>query len=237
MSKSPSEPVMLFFAAVCFRLDGRGYNGRNVTQAKNTMSQTLSPPPAIAPVPDNHDALPRKRWTVEQCQQMQAAGFLPSRWELIDGEIIDHMPQNLLHVFVLLRIHIWLVSVFGADFVWNQSPLLISPTSQPEPDVWVTTLPHRAFLAQGTLPTPAHVSLVVEVSDTTLRGDLTIKANLYARADIADYWIADIAGRRIVIHRDPTPTGYANVTTHDENALVAPVGQPNHLVRVDDFLP
>ena len=34
--------------------------------------------------------------------------------------------------------------------------------------------------------------MVVEIADTTLRFDLTAKATLYARADIAEYWVLDI---------------------------------------------
>jgi hypothetical protein len=41
----------------------------------------------------------------------------------------------------------------------------------------------------------------------TLRFDLTVKAAIYARAGIAEYWVLDVNGRRMIVHRDPTPAG------------------------------
>ena len=37
-------------------------------------------------------------------------------------------------------------------------------------------------------PGPADLLLVLEISDTTLEFDLTVKAGLYARAGIREYW-------------------------------------------------
>jgi hypothetical protein len=46
------------------------------------------------------------------------------------------------------------------------------------------------------------VLLVVEVSETTsLRRDRDIKLPIYARAGIAEAWIVDVRGERILVHR------------------------------------
>ena len=39
---------------------------------------------------------------------------------------------------------------------------------------------------------------MVEVSDTTLNFDLSVKAPLYARAGILEYWVMDIQARRLI---------------------------------------
>ena len=48
--------------------------------------------------------------------------------------------------------------------------------------------------------------LIVEVADTTLAYDLTTKAELYATAGIADYWVLDVENRQLHVFRDPQPT-------------------------------
>lgn len=48
---------------------------------------------------------------------------------------------------------------------------------------------------------------MVEVADTTLDHDLGVKAQLYARAGIPEYWVADVAGK--VIHQLWAPEGGA----------------------------
>ncbi|MBA2276154.1 MAG: Uma2 family endonuclease [Chloroflexia bacterium] len=54
--------------------------------------------------------------------------------------------------------------------------------------------------------------LVVEVSDTTLARDLNVKLPRYARADVPELWIVDVAGAAIERFTDPDPTGH--YTTH-----------------------
>ncbi len=42
---------------------------------------------------------------------------------------------------------------------------------------------------------------MVQISDTTLGFDLTTKAELYARAGIIEYWVVDVAARRLMVLR------------------------------------
>ena len=60
-------------------------------------------------------------------------------------------------------------------------------------------------------PGPADLHIVVEVADSTLRSDRVAKAALYARAGIGEYWIVDIVGRQLFVHRQPLPNGYADI--------------------------
>jgi Uma2 family endonuclease len=51
----------------------------------------------------------------------------------------------------------------------------------------------------------SHVALAVEISDSTLKFDLTRKLALYAREGIPEYWVADIKGRKV--HQFWAPDG------------------------------
>jgi Uma2 family endonuclease len=82
------------------------------------------------------------------------------------------------------------------------------------------------------VPQPEELSLIVEVSDTTLRFDLRTKAAVYARAGIADYWVADMNGRRLIVHRQPVQGRYASVVFYDVDESVAPLAAPEHAVAV-----
>jgi Uma2 family endonuclease len=76
-------------------------------------------------------------------------------------------------------------------------------------------------------PHPSDISLLVEISDTTLTYDLTIKASLYARAGIVEYWVLDVAGRRLLCHRTPVSGSYQSVTVYNEHESVAPLAAPD----------
>jgi Putative restriction endonuclease len=49
-------------------------------------------------------------------------------------------------------------------------------------------------------PEPEDILLVVEVSDTSLNRDRTVKADLYAETGIAGYWVLDV--RVPIVHSD-----------------------------------
>lgn len=78
-------------------------------------------------------------------------------------------------------------------------------------------------------PQPGEIRLVVEISSTSLAFDLTRKADLYARAGIADYWVLDLAGRRLIVHRQPEGGRYTQVIAYSEHEAVAPLAAPGSL--------
>lgn len=182
-------------------------------------------------------SLPRKRWTRDECHRLKEADALPTDfYELIEGEILIKMGQNEPHVFVCMQLLRVLASIFGFDFVRLPAPVALDETNEPEPDIAVTTRPARAYLAAGT-PSPQDIRLVVEVSDTTLPLDRRIKAVLYARAGIAEYWIVNINARTLEVFRQPAADGYETVTSLSDTESVSPLAAPEALVRVADLLP
>lgn len=176
---------------------------------------------------------PRKVWTRDECASLEAAGLLDGRHlELIEGDLIDKMGKKWPHVS-----SVTLFSVFGGPFVIQAAPIDVAPednpTSEPEPDVIVLKRELASFVSGGQ-PRPEDLHLVVEVADTTLRFDLTTKAALYARAGIVDYWVLDVAGKRLIIHRDPQRGVYSSVLAFGQQEIVAPLAAPLAKLRVGD---
>jgi Uma2 family endonuclease len=172
---------------------------------------------------------PRKRWTREQCAALEAAGlFEKERLELIDGELINKMGKNRPHVNAFTLMHLWLLEAFGKQFVNAEAPIDVSPgdnpANEPEPDLIVLNRDFAAFVSGN--PQPRDINLIIEIADTTLTFDLTTKAALYARAGIVEYWVLDVAGRRLFSHRDPVAGKYAAVTIYSEHESVAPIAAP-----------
>ncbi|HEU4440022.1 MAG TPA: Uma2 family endonuclease, partial [Methylomirabilota bacterium] len=90
---------------------------------------------------------------------------------------------------------------------------------------------------------PSRPALVVEVAESSLTLDRDHKGSLYARAGIADYWIVDLAERRLEVYREPAPDGaapfgwrYRSVIVPDREAVVSPLAAPAARVRVADLL-
>lgn len=72
---------------------------------------------------------------------------------------------------------------------------------------------------------------------SSLARDLGVKAAVYAAAGVPEYWVVDLAGRRMLVHRHATTSGY---TEHFElaagqrltaEAVVLPTLELNELLR------
>jgi|GEM_PF-1380520 len=79
--------------------------------------------------------------------------------------------------------------------------------------------------------------LVVEVSDSTLRPDLSGRVRQYGSAGIPEYWVADIPNWLFPVFREPTADGYVGETILTIDDEVRPLATPNSVVRVAELLP
>ena len=137
------------------------------------MPQVLSQPTEKADPPM------RWVWTRRDCEDFEARGLLmPGKYELIEGEILRKMPQKPPHATVVMAILTWMIDAFSSTFVLSQCAIDVSPednpTSNPEPDAFV--LKRAVVHFQTSYPSPDDLSLVIEVSDSTLAFDLSTKA-------------------------------------------------------------
>lgn len=69
---------------------------------------------------------------------------------------------------------------------------------------------------------PDSALLVVEVAYSTHAHD-TRKASIYALASVPEYWIVDIEGDEVLVHREPRGDRYASVARHAPGDVVEPL--------------
>jgi Uma2 family endonuclease len=196
-------------------------------------------PVAVTELPARLDP-PRKRWTRSEFDALSSSGVLDDqRLELVEGELINKMGKKRPHVNSVVLLERWLEGVFGELFVNTAAPIDVAPednpTSEPEPDLIVLKRDLSHFRQEN--PRPEDLHLVIEVADATLGFDLTTKAALYARAGIADYWVLDVAARRMIVHRDPRGEQYVSIAAYACEERVAPLAAPASELRIGDAFP
>lgn len=183
------------------------------------------------------------RWTVADYFRMAEAGLFESRRvELLNGEVIEAPAQAHAHRLSVSRLSRLLIAAFEPSAYWvvSQGTLVLSRRNAPDPDFHVFDVPEGT--PDERLPTPR---LVVEISDTTYRKDAGAKLRAYARAGIGDYWIVNLAARRLEVYRRPenAPAGgrarwrYAEVSHHGPAADVRPLMRAEAVFAVDAMLP
>lgn len=181
------------------------------------------------------------RWTVDQVYKLSEMGFFDDRHvELIDGVLFE-MTINPPHAVALqLAMRLFLGRFGDAYAIRMQLPLDFGRRSLAEPDLAMVVGSDRDYANAH----PKTALLLIEISDSTLRKDRAIKAHLYARAGIAEYWIVNLNDRQLEVHRNPGPDPsrkgryrYADVTIVPADGHSSPLAAPGAAVAVADLLP
>jgi Uma2 family endonuclease len=115
----------------------------------------------------------RRLFTTKEFREIVEAGVFreDDRLELVDGEIVETSPIGSRHAACVRKLNLLLRSVGDRAFVDVQSPLGISEGNDFYPDV--ALLKPRTDNYVNEIPGTNDVLLVIEVSDTTLRFDLS----------------------------------------------------------------
>ena len=167
---------------------------------------------AIAPIRATPGAPPsgpahwRYRFTFDDVRKMIDVGVLDpdENFELLDGEIISMPAEGELHVWVKTTIAHAIYDLVPKRYtVVPDSTLRLSDASAPDPDIYVAEdVKPRSLITAG------QVRLAVEVADSSMSLDLGLKASLYARHDIPDYWVVDVRAERTHVLRRPVEGAY-----------------------------
>jgi Uma2 family endonuclease len=116
-----------------------------------------------------------------------------------------------------------------------QLPITLA-TSEPEPDIAVVCIDAGGYGDHH--PNPSEILLLIEVSYATLQIDRREKAPIYARANIPEYWILDVAAREAYIYRNPAPGGYQSEIVVADNAVMKMLAFPEIEISFSElFLP
>ncbi len=153
------------------------------------------------------------RFTAAEFAQLIDVGIFAEdeRVELIEGAIIHMAPIGHRHVECVNRLNLALAPLLAARqvIVSIQNPILLDEYSQPQPDLVVAR--YREDIYKGTLPAPADILFLVEVSDSTDDYDRNEKLPVYARAGIPETWLIDLNRGVIEVYRTPGPEGYREI--------------------------
>src|SRR5262249_37773746 len=123
-------------------------------------------------------------------------------FELLEGWLVPKMPRNPPHELAVSLGEEEIVNRLPPQYTRRVQSATTTSDSEPEPDIAVVRGPKRRYGRHH--PLPQDMRLVVEVADTTLRRDRTIKQRVYARARVPVYWIVNLIDRCVEVYTDPT---------------------------------
>ncbi len=195
---------------------------------------------SVAPTPAPVAALPSLyRLSVAQYQAMVERHILTEaeRVELLRGLLVAKMTPQPPHAIAVDLVHDALRGLLPPGWHVRTQALLLLSDSVPEPDDCVTRGERRDYCQRH--PDASDVALVVEVADTTLAYDRTLKKVLYAEAGIPAYWIVNLVDRLVEVYSQPQGSDYVSVQTLGSADLVPVVlnGQTVGSLAIAQLLP
>jgi Uma2 family endonuclease len=157
--------------------------------------------------------------------------FDDERVELIQGVLVKMSPQEAPHASTVQKLTKLLIAQLQERGTLRvQLPLALSDDTEPEPDVAIVPL--------GDYETehPRTALLIIEVSDSTLKKDRR-KADVYASAGIAEYWIVNLGERTVEVYASPRVDRYTELRTLRTGDILRPRALPDIALAVAEILP
>ncbi len=166
------------------------------------------------PVPVAPGAEPRPVWrlSVAQYHAMAETGILGEEdpVELLEGLLVRKMPKNPGHAIAVgLAQEALRMRLPPGWHVRAQDPVLL-PEGEPEPDLAVVRGSLRDYVGRH----PRAGDLLVEVADSSLMVDRTVKLRQYAAARVPVYWIVNLPEHILEVYSGPTGEGWTAAYAH-----------------------
>jgi Uma2 family endonuclease len=180
----------------------------------------------------------RRLFTVHDYYKMVDAGILREgdRVELIRGEVVTMSPIGTRHSAAVLRALNTLFKIVGdRALVGCQGSIRLDVYNEPQPDIYLLR-PKDDFYASGHAG-PSDLFLIVEMADSSLKYDRTVKMELYAETGVPEYWIADVEHDCLIVYTEPTHGGYRTTRTLHRGSALTPRLLPDCIIPMDVLLP
>ena len=160
------------------------------------------------------------KWSIDDYHLMIKSGVLNNRLvELIEGEIVEMSPESPLHRFTNDFIAGYLRKLLAEKAKVFESHPITLDNSEPEPDITIVRLPNTNYRDRH--PYPEDIYWLVEISNTTLEGDLNIKKRIYANAGINEYWVVDLKHKELIVFRESSGNDYKTKATLNNGAIAS----------------
>ena len=167
-------------------------------------------------------------------QLIRAGAFAHERVELILGRLVDMSPIGPEHTFAVHCLYDALAGALrGRAIVRSQLTIALSDETLPEPDLAVLPMRADKYVHER----PEKFLLLIEVADSSLGRDMRLKADLYARHGVPEYWVVDLKAQVVRVHRALGNGRYGRITEHGRGETIAPEAFADARVVLDEVLP
>jgi len=182
---------------------------------------------------------PHRAFTVDDVRRMVDAGVLreDEKIELIEGDIFMMSPKSMVHENIKNALTLALARAIPDGFyVGVESTLQLADDILVEPDLSVISREvYKGADRTFAQPRPADVLLLIEIAVSSMSYDRKVKAALYARYGIGEFWVIDGDKRVTWVHTGPSGDGWTSIVERAADDLLTTPALPGFSIRLADI--
>ena len=185
------------------------------------------------------EGFPRRAFTVDDISRMIEAGIIAEdeKLELIEGEIVMMASKGIAHERIKSALTIAVARALPDDLTMGvEVTLRLTDMTMLEPDIAVfpKALFRKSLTGFARLD-PGEAYLVIEVAASSLAYDKGLKARLYARHRVREFWVVDANERITWVHTDPSGDGWLTVVKRGPQDALAASALPGFSIRLGEI--
>ena len=159
------------------------------------------------------------------------------KFELIEGEIVMMAAKGIVHERIKSALLIAVARALPDDLtVGVEATLQLTNTIMLEPDIAV--FPKELFKKSSVgfaQLDPGEAYLVIEVAASSLAYDKGLKARLYARHRVREFWVVDANERATWVHTGPSGDGWSSVVKCGPQDALTASALPGFSIRLGEI--
>jgi Uma2 family endonuclease len=185
------------------------------------------------------EGFPRRAFTVEDISRMIEAGVIreDEKFELIEGEIVMMATKGVAHQRIKSALVVAVVRALPDHLtVGVETTLQLTDTVMLEPDIAV--FPKELFEKSSdgfAQLDPGEAYLVIEIAASSLAYDKGLKARLYARHRVGEFWVVDANERTTWVHTGPSGEGWSSVIKYGPDDALTTSALPGVSIRLGEI--
>jgi Uma2 family endonuclease len=185
------------------------------------------------------EGFPRRAFTVDDIGRMIEAGVIgeDEKFELIEGEIVMMAAKGIAHERIKSALNVAVVRALPDELtVGVEVTLRLTDTIMLEPDIAV--FPKELFKKSSTgfaRLDPGEAHLVIEIAASSLTYDKGLKARLYARHRVREFWVVDANTGTTWVHTGPNGDAWSSIVTRGPQDALTTSALPGFSIRLSEI--
>jgi Uma2 family endonuclease len=185
------------------------------------------------------EGFPRRAFTVDDICRMMEAGVIgeDENFELIEGDLVVMAAKHVGHDGIknVLTMALARAAPEGV-FVAIECTLQLARDILVEPDITVISQAvYAADLKSFARPRCEDVRLLIEVAASSLAYDRGVKARIYARYGIREFWVIDASERVTWVHTGPSGETWSSIVERGPQEALTTPAVPGFSIRLADI--